>query len=82
MHAQYSFCAVGSLLKRKCGAVTLPIFLLSELVELYGSRLTELGVEVNSRINTTKLKNRLLAYLPDMHAQYSGKHILLAFDMT
>jgi hypothetical protein len=31
-------------------------------------------------VHTIKLKNRLLAYFPAMHAQQCGIHVLLVFD--
>ena len=82
MHSVVFAQLVAHIEEVKCDAVTLSIFRLSNVVELYASRLTELGVEVYSRINTTKLKNQLLAYFLEMRAQQSGKHVLLAFDNT
>ena len=43
-------------------------------------RLTQLGVVLSNRLNTTRLKDRLLSHFPDMRAQQCGKNVLLAFD--
>jgi len=55
----------------KLDALPLPVFKLSKLAELYEKRLTQLGVSVVNRINTTKLKIRLLSHFPDMRAPSS-----------
>jgi len=48
----------------KLDAVTLPVFKLSKLAELYKKRLTQLGVSVVNRINITKLKNQAIIAFP------------------
>ena len=64
----------------KQDSVIVPVFKLSKLAELYMQRLTQLGVVLSNRLNTTRLKDRLLSHLPDMRAQQCGKNVLLAFD--
>ena len=59
---------------------TVPVFKLSDLIKLYTERLRQLGVEVSSRINSTRLKNRLLTAVPDLRAHVSGKEVLLTYD--
>lgn len=56
-------------------------FKLADLVRMYAGRLQQLGVEVTSRINSTRLKNRILANIPGMQAQAStsGNDIFLVF---
>ena len=56
-------------------------FRLADLVKLYAERLQQLGVAVSSRINSTRLKNRILANIPGMQAQAStsGNDIFLVF---
>ena len=64
----------------KFDAVTLPVFQLSQLGDMCAKKLSEMGIDVATRINTTKLKNRLLSHFPDTRAQQNGKHVLLIFD--
>lgn len=45
-----------------------PIFKLADLVSLYATRLKQLGTNEESHIHSTKLKERLLSYFPDMQA--------------
>ncbi|KAL5005325.1 hypothetical protein ScPMuIL_018781 [Solemya velum] len=57
-----------------------PIFKLADLVKLYSSRLEQLGVDTQSRIHSTKLKERILNQFPDLKAYKEGRDVLLAFD--
>ena len=57
-----------------------PIFKLSEMTKLYTERLRQLGVEVSSRINSTRLKERLLSAVPDLRAHVKGKEIFLTYE--
>ena len=57
-----------------------PIFKLSDLAQLYVSRMDQLGINLDKRIHTTRLKHRLLAQFTDMRAQKKGRDILLAFE--
>lgn len=54
------------------------VFKMSQLSELYCSRLEQLGVEVKGRINSTRLKERLLTQIPELHAFKDGKDVKLA----
>jgi len=54
-----------------------PIFKLSNLVELYKTRLGQLGTDVVGRVHSTDLKKRILAYFPDMTAHKQGRDIVL-----
>lgn len=56
-----------------------PIFKLTDLAKLYKVRLEQLGVTVDNRIHTTRLKNRLLSEFPDLRAHSKGRDILLTF---
>ena len=44
---------------------TAPVFKLADLAHLYMSRMEQLGVVSDTRVNTTRLKQRLLAHFPD-----------------
>ena len=56
---------------------TVPVFKLSDLINLHTERLRQLSVEVSGRINSTRFKNRLLIAIPDLSAHVSGKEVLL-----
>ena len=47
---------------------TAPVFILADLVQLCQSRMEQLGVHLNTRVHSTRLKQRLLAQFPDMWA--------------
>ena len=61
-----------------------PVFKLADLALMYKMRLEQLGVDVGGRIHTSRLKERLLAALPDLQAhsqqESQGKCIILTFD--
>jgi len=57
-----------------------PVFVLVDLAKLYSSRLNELGENLTSRINTTRLKEKSLGAFPDLRAQSNGRNILMMFD--
>ena len=56
------------------------VFRISDLVKLYKDRLEHLGVTVDSRIHSTRLKNRLIAQLPELRAHSEGRDTLLTFQ--
>ena len=55
-----------------------PIFKLADLVSLYATRLKQLGTNKESHIPSTKLKERLLSYFPDMQTQKQGRNVVVA----
>ena len=55
------------------------VFYTSELCKMYSTRLCELGVD-SKEIHTTRLRNQLLAAIPDLKECTKGKNVLLAFD--
>lgn len=46
---------------------------------MYSDRLGQLEVAIESRVNTTHLKNIILSALPDMQAHKQGRDVLLIF---
>ena len=54
-----------------------PVFKLTDLVNLYSTRLKQLGTDVIGRIHSTKLKDRLLGYFQDMEAHKQGRDVVL-----
>ena len=57
-----------------------PVFKMIDITELYTERLKQLGLTVEARIHTTRLKNQLLSALPDLRAHSHGRDILLSFE--
>jgi hypothetical protein len=55
------------------------VFKLSHLVKLYASRLQQLGAYVPDRVNSTRLKERLLSQVHDLRAYNEGKEVMFAF---
>ena len=49
------------------------------MVQLYSQRLEQLGVEA-LYVNSARLKEKLLAEIPELAAHTQGKHVLLAFQ--
>ena len=66
--------------ENSCYGESVPVFKLSDLAKLYRERLINLGTDVPNRINSTRLKERLLHLIPDLKAQTQGRDILLVFD--
>lgn len=62
---------------RDCQELT--VLKLTDLARLYSAKLEELGVDPG-RVNTSRLKDRLLAAFPDLNALTQGRDILLAFN--
>ena len=56
------------------------MFKLAYLVELYLSRMQQLGVKLGTRVHSTRMKERLLAEFPDMRAHPKGRDVLLVFE--
>jgi len=64
----------------KCDTAMAAAFKLSELARKYTARLEQMGAVTDSRVHTTRLKNRLLSQFPEMRAQTCGKEVLLVCD--
>jgi hypothetical protein len=60
--------------------VVAPVFKLKDLVNLYSTRLKQLGTDVVGRIHSSQLKERILAYFPDMDAHKQGRDVVLISD--
>ena len=59
---------------------TATVFRLADLVHLYQSRMEQLGVQLDTRVHSTRLKQRLLSQFPNMRAHTKGRDILMAFE--
>ena len=55
------------------------VFKLKDLTNMYTSRLQQFGYG-QTTIHSTRLKNRILASVPDLQAFQQGRDILLAFN--
>ena len=55
------------------------VFQLSNLEKMYSCLLEQLGGHVPGRVNSTRLKDRLLAQIPELGAYTEGKEVKLAF---
>ena len=56
-----------------------PMFKLADLNQMYMTRLNDLGAETTSRMHSTRLKERILANIPDMQAHKQGRDVYLVF---
>jgi len=57
-----------------------PVFKLSDLLSMYQARLEQLGTATTGRIHSTRLKERILSYFPDLHPIKQGREVLLVFN--
>ena len=57
-----------------------PIFKLTNLVNLYSTRVKQLGTDVVGCIHSTKLKQRILCYFQEMEAHKQGRDVVLIFN--
>ena len=57
-----------------------PVFKLSDVANIYRTRLRQLGAMVTNIIHTTRLKDRLLSELPDLGAYSQGRDTILLFE--
>ncbi|KAJ8396338.1 hypothetical protein AAFF_G00019150 [Aldrovandia affinis] len=61
-------------------ALVAPVFKLVDLTRLYTTRLEQLGTVLTGRVHSTKLKDRIITYFPDLEEHKSGRDIMLAFN--
>ena len=57
----------------------MPIHKLADLSNMYTSRLKQLGVNIIGCTHTSRLKERILAVVPELEEHKQGRDILLAF---
>ncbi|CAG2196950.1 unnamed protein product [Mytilus edulis] len=58
---------------------TISVYNLSDLCKLYTERITCLGADVSSRVNSTRLKHRIVFNFPNLNAYKQGIENILAF---
>ncbi|CAG2220084.1 unnamed protein product [Mytilus edulis] len=63
---------------RSCNE-TISVYKLSDLCKLYTERITCLGADVSSRVNSTRLKHRIVSNFPNLDAYKQGLENILAF---
>ena len=56
------------------------VFPMPEIVNMYSARLKQLGIQNSSDIHSTKLKDKILANVPDLQAHKEGRVNLLVFN--
>ena len=56
------------------------VFKLADLAKMYTAKLKELGLSSSNKINTTRLKERILGVFPDLGAHTQGRDVLLVFN--
>lgn len=56
------------------------VFRLADLMAMYSNRLEQFGLDMNKRPNSTHVKDRILAAIPDLQAHKQGRDVLLMFN--
>ena len=59
---------------------TRPMFYMSHLCRLYASRLEAHGLHVPERVHSMRLREKLLANVPDLFSTHEGKNVVLMFN--
>ena len=57
-----------------------PLFYMSDLCELYASRLKDIGLHVPDRVHSGRLRDKLLAAIPDLFSAHEGRNVVLMFN--
>lgn len=57
-----------------------PVFKLTDIAQLYKSKMQQLGIMNDTRMHTSRWKQKLLPHFPDMQAQSKGRDVMLVFD--
>ena len=52
---------------------------MSELCKLYSNRLTELGISIDKKINSTNLKDKILSAIPSLESYKIRQNVVLSF---
>ena len=55
------------------------VFKMSDLTDLYTTRIRQLGQDVGERVHSSRLKERLLSHFPYMDSYKQGRDVFLAF---
>lgn len=74
------FASLVSYLEEFRDCKNVGVFKLVELEKLYSAKFQELGITSSSKINTTRLKERLLGAFPNLSAHTQGRGVLLTFN--
>ena len=75
-----AFAELLAFIEESKGHDCAPVFKLADLGNLYHAQLKQLGATVESRVHTTRLKDRLLSELPDLKPHTQGRDTLLTFQ--
>ena len=64
-----AFAGLNSYIEEaRMGSLVVPVFKLTGLANMDSNRLEQVGSDVAGRVHSTRLKERILAYFPDMEA--------------
>ena len=81
MNHGIAFAELVSYMEETCkDDLIAPVFKLKDLTVLYGNRLNQLGTNISGRVHSTKLKDRILAYFPDIEAHKQGRDVVLIYN--
>ena len=77
-----AFSEIVAFLETSCISVEdeIPVFRLSDLNKFYCERLEELGLKLEVRVHSSRLKNRILSQFDDLTSYNEGREALLAFN--
>ncbi|XP_068674761.1 uncharacterized protein [Montipora foliosa] len=75
-----AFASLVSYLEEFRDCENVAVFKLVALAKLYSAKLEELGITSSSKINTTRLRERLLGAFPDLSAHTQGRDVLHIFN--
>ena len=53
---------------------------LSDLIKLYSQSLETLGITLQNKIHSKRLKNRILSQFPDMNCFPDGREVIMVFN--
>ena len=51
-----------------------------DLTNLYSNKFQQLGTNITRRVHSTRLKNRILGYFPEIEGHKQGREVVLVFN--
>ena len=59
---------------------TAPVFSMPDLCRLHARRLKDLGLDIADRVHSGRLREKLLAAVPDLFPSHQGREVVLMFN--
>lgn len=59
---------------------TRPVFYMTQLCDMYARRLEDFGLSVPERVHSGRLREKLLAAVPDLFSAQEGRNVVLMFN--